>query len=730
MHCASCAANIQRKLSNLEGVHEATVNYGSEQGTVAVDPTQVSEQAIEREVASLGYTAHISKGHDHEHMEHLSDQERQEELTLLKKQLIVGVILTTALLIGGMMPFAPAFLKDMWVMWAFATPVQFWLGKRFYLSAWSALKNKTANMDTLIALGTSVAYGYSMFVVLFDTFLMEYGVPLHVYFETAATIITLVLLGKYLEIRAKGQTSEALKKLIGLQATVAHVVHEGQIRDIAILEVQQGDRLLVKPGEKVPVDGVVVAGSSVIDESMVTGESIPVTKREGDTVIGATINTSGSFEMTAEHVGEDTMLANIIRLVREAQGSRPHIQKLVDTIASYFVPIVIVLSVITFGVWLMWGPEPQFLHAMVSMISVLIIACPCALGLATPTSVMVGIGKGAQLGILVKNAEALELANKVDTVVFDKTGTLTEGTPVVQQVSFTNNVDQQYVLSLVKSIEQRSHHPLAQAIVNYISQEYPDANVVDVEQFEDISGKGVRAVVEQSELIIGTESLLVDEGVTMDTSLMDDVAQWRQQAQTIALVAYDKHLVAVFGIRDEIKPQAVQVIEALHAMHIQTIMLTGDNQQTAEVIARELGIDDIRAQVLPQDKEVTIQELKDAGRIVAMVGDGINDAPALASAHVGIAMGGGTDVAIESAGITLLRSDISLVPHALRLSKATMSNIKQNLVWAFGYNIVLIPVAMGILYPVWQIQLNPMLAGAAMALSSVSVVGNALRLKG
>jgi Cu+-exporting ATPase len=729
MHCASCAANIQRKLSKLEGVEESLVNYGSEQGTVRFNPTLTNEQEIEKTVAALGYKAHIASGHDHDHMQDLSEEERTSELILLKKQLIISGILTSALLVGAMVPFAPSILKDMWVMWLLATPVQFWAGKRYYQSAWSALKNKTANMDTLIALGTSVAYFYSGYVALFQDVFIENDIPLHFYFETSATIITLVLLGKYLEIRAKGQTSEAIKKLLGLQAKTAHLLREGKIQDVPVDTVKKGDRLLVKPGEKVPVDGTIVKGSSVLDESLVTGESIPVSKQEGNRVIGATINTSGAFEMVAEHVGEETMLAQIVQLVRQAQGSQPQIQKLVDVIAAYFVPTVIVLSVITFAIWFIWGPEPRFLSAMVSMIAVLIIACPCALGLATPTSIMVGIGKGAQLGILIKNAEALERANKIDTVVFDKTGTLTHGKPSVQQVVFAEKTDPEKILSYTLSIEQQSHHPLAQAIVAFIQNYKTTIATTEISDFEDLAGKGVQANVNSAKVLIGTETHLVSHGVQMDTGIMDQVVKWRDQAQTIALVACDDYLVAAFGIRDEIKPAAKDVLQKLHVMGVRTLMLTGDNQTTAQVIAQELGIDEVQAEVLPQHKEDVIKQLKSQGRVVAMVGDGINDAPALASADVGIAMGGGTDIAIESSGVTLLRSDISLVPKALSLAKATMTNIKQNLFWAFGYNVVLIPVAMGILYPLWGIQLNPILAGGAMALSSVSVVSNALRLK-
>lgn len=738
MHCASCAVNIQRKLGKTKGVTSASVNYANEQATVEYDESNCSEQDLSNTVSAIGYTAHIgaSDGED------IIAKERERELQELKKKLLVSGVLTTFLLIGSMVPFAPAFLKNMWVMWVLSTPVQFWVGWQYYRSAWSGLKNRTANMDTLIALGTSVAYFFSVVSLLFMEFFKSVGIESHVYFEVSATIITLILLGKFLELRAKGRTSEAIKKLLDLQAKTAHVIRNGKEVELPIEEVVKGDRLKVFPGEKIPLDGVILKGETAIDESMVTGESLPVEKNKGNKVIGSTINQSGAFEMVAEKVGGETMLAQIIELVKQAQGSRAPIQKLTDTVASYFVPAVMIISIFAFLVWFNFGPDPRFLHALISMISVLIIACPCALGLATPTSIMVGVGKGAENGILVKDAEALEVASKVNTILFDKTGTLTEGKPMVQERAFMENIDdvssalkwdlpkkttiEQYIDSLILSVEKNSHHPLATAVIQFLEK---NSSVLEVERFKDLSGLGVRAYVDDHEVLIGTRKFMEQEKVTFCAGLDQDAKQWREKAWTVSYVAVDKKHVALVGIADTLKATAPKTIKQLQKMGITPIMMTGDNQQTAKAIAKQVGITEVIAEVLPQDKEAHVSRLKGEGKVVAMVGDGINDAPALAAADVGMAMGGGTDVAIESAGITLLRSDIALVPGALKLSKLTMRNIRQNLCWAFGYNLILVPVAMGVLYPIFHVQLNPMLASAAMALSSVSVVTNALRLK-
>lgn len=739
MHCASCASNVQRKLKKEIGVVSANVNYANEQATIEIDENNFNKDSTTKSVKSLGYKVHIGV----EDVGDLAEKERIEELKSLKTKLIVSSVFTFFLLIGAMVSMAPEILKNSWVMLALATPVQFWVGRSYYKSAWSAFKNKTTNMDTLIVLGTSVAYFFSLLVVLFESYFEKNGIETHVYFETSATIITLILLGKYLETRAKGQTSEAIKKLGELQAKVAHLVVDKKTKDIDITDVKVGDILLVKPGEKIPVDGVVVSGSSYLDESMVTGESLPVEKKSDSKVIGSTINTSGSFEMKAEKIGSDTMLANIIELVKSAQGSRPPIQKLVDVVASYFVPTVIILSLITLGIWLMFGPDPVVFRAIVSMISVLIIACPCALGLATPTSLMVGICRGAENGILIKNADALEVANKITVIIFDKTGTLTKGKPEVQNQAFMDNLNaaetefkwklpkglifEEYLESLLISIESKSHHPLADAVVNYFNTE--NHKNLKVTKFNDVAGKGVSAEVDKKNILVGNRKFMLENKVMLCAELDPLSQSWQEEGQTVTYFAVDKKHIMSLGIADAVKESSKAVITELKKDGVKSVMMTGDNEGTAKSIASQVGLTDYYSEVLPEDKEQKVKELREKGEVVGFIGDGINDAPALAAADVGIAMGSGTEVAMESAGITLLRSDISLVPMSIKLSKATMKNIRQNLSWAFGYNVILIPVAMGLLYPIWGVQLNPMLASAAMAFSSVSVVLNALRLK-
>lgn len=722
MHCASCASNIQRKLRKTTGVNDASVNYANEQAAVMFDTTKLKPETIADAIASIGYTAHIDAPADSD----IADSERAAELYNLKIKLIVSGILSI-LLMASMIPGLPMVLHNPWLMWVLATPVQFWAGKRFYQGAWSGIKNFSANMDTLVAMGTSAAYFFSAFVVLFETWLTSQGVSTHIYFEASAAIITFILLGKYLEIRAKAKTSAALKELLGLQAKTARLQRNKEWIEVPLEQIQVGDILLVKPGEKVPVDGTITQGESAIDESMVTGESLPVSKEKGDSVIGATINQSGSFQMQATKIGSDTMLATIIRLVQQAQGSRPPIQALVDTVASYFVPAVIVLSLLTFMAWWLFGPEPSLLMALVSMINVLIIACPCALGLATPTSLMVGIGRGAQAGILIKDAQALEIANKVKAVAFDKTGTLTKGKPEVQSSSYAQSFSVLEVDSAILAVESLSHHPLAQALIAFVSSKKTKKHIAL--NFKDHAGKGVSASVGKNTVLIGTQNFLQSQKVVIDTVLKSTALTWQEQAQSVAHVAINGKHAGVYGIADAVKDSSKEVIHILKKMHITPVMITGDNKATAEAIAKQIGIDQVRSEVLPADKEQIIRELRKEHGVVAMIGDGINDAPALAAADVGIAMSGGTDVAIESAGVTLLRSDISLVPTALDLSKKTMRNIQQNLFWAFAYNVLLIPVAMGVLYPFTGIILNPIMAGAAMAFSSVSVVANALRLK-
>lgn len=726
MHCASCASNIQRKLQKTQGISEATVNYANEQASVTFDEHSVHEKHIEKAVSSLGYTAHfhddLGKGQEHEH---------GLELKELTQKLTVSIILTFILLVGSMVPFAPSILKNMMVMFILATPVQFWVGRRFYLSAWSAFINKTANMDTLIALGTSVAYFFSVAMIIFEKNMMDLNIPVHVYFETSSAIITFVLLGKFLELRAKRQTSSAIKDLMVLQPKIAHKIIGKSIEDISIENVTVGDLLLVRPGETIPVDGQIQKGSSNVDESMITGESLPVSKALGSKVIGATINIDGAIEIRAEKVGKDTMLFKIIELVRSAQGSKATIQRVADSVSSYFVPIVIVLSLFSFLVWLLFGPDPKFVHAIISMISVLIIACPCALGLATPTSLIVGIGKGAKVGILIKDAQALETAKQVTQVVFDKTGTLTEGKPKVVHFSFDRDVkenEKESILSFIFSLEETSHHVLASALTSYVKEVMPKIVKKTIDSMKNISGFGVIGKSGKVTIHIGNEKLFIKENIAIHEDLKKKTIQWKNNGESISYVSINNKTVAILGISDPIKKEAKHVISKLEQSGITTYLLSGDNEQTVTSVAKKLGITHIQAEVLPEDKEKVIAKLTQLGK-TAMIGDGINDAPALARADLSIAMGNGTDVAMSSSDVVLLRSDISLVPKVFSLSKKTMQNVYENLVWAFGYNVILIPVAMGILYPFFRIQLNPIIASAAMALSSVSVVLNALRLK-
>ena len=724
MHCASCAVNIQRKLTKLDGVDQANINYASEQATVNFNREMVSEKQIANVVERLGYKAQINVAD----MNELIEKERLAEINNFQREFWISAVLTILLLVGTMIPGAPKFLQNTIVLLLLATPVQFWIARRYYWSAWSALKNKTANMDTLIVMGTSVAYFYSAFVVVFSGLLRGFNVVTNTYFETSATIITLVLLGKYLELRAKGQTMAALKKLLDLQAKSAHVVTPGGIVETLIENVKIGDRILVKPGEKVPVDGEILTGTATVDESMLTGESLPIDKKVGDKVTGATQNIDGSFEMRAELIGADTKLSQIARVVAEAQGSRPPIQRVVDSVSAYFVPIVIVLAIITFFAWFTFGPEPRVLNSLINTIAVLIIACPCALGLATPTALMVGVGRGAQAGILIRDAGSLETANRIKTIVFDKTGTLTVGKPKVIKIILNPEHDfsEEKLMKLAGSLAKLSNHPLSRAVIEWVTEKKIETK--NLTNFSELPGKGIIAKCENGlSVVLGNIKLMRDRKI--DISFANKVLLEAEAGTYLFVGHHDKEIVGAILLADAVKTEAVSVIEEIKRQKIKVVLLSGDNKMVVRDVANKLGIDHAIAELLPDEKLKEIEKLQSSGETVAMVGDGINDAPALALADIGIAMGDGSDIAIESAGITLLRSDIGLVPQAIRLSRSTMRNIKQNLFWAFGYNIILIPVAMGLLYPLFKIQLNPMLAGLAMALSSVSVVVNALRLK-
>lgn len=726
MHCASCVSLLERSLKKVEGVTNANVNLATEKATVKYDSQKVTDKHLESAVSNVGYQALISDEIKHEEDE---QAEKQKELKSLRNQVIISLILGGLILWGsfpGLMKTAPMFLQNFWLQLILATPVQFWAGYGFYRATISALKHRTANMDTLVAIGTTVAFAYSVFVTVLPEVVKRIGIDPMPYFDTSSIIIGLILLGRYFEARAKAGTSEAIKKLIGLQAKTARVIKDGKEQDIPIDQVEIGNVVRVRPGEKIPVDGVIIEGESSIDESMLTGESIPTDKTTGDTVVGATINKNGTFTFKTTKVGGETMLAQIIKLVQEAQGSKAPIQRIADLISSYFVPIVLMLAVATFVIWYDFGQTQALLFALLNTVAVLIIACPCAMGLATPTAIMVGTGKGAEHGILIKDAESLETAHKINTIIFDKTGTLTKGQPEVTDVIKAGSLDENELLRVAASIEKGSEHSLAEAIVK--AAESKQLNLSKVESFKAIPGHGVEGMVDGKKVFLGNKRLMDREKINLD-SYIQEVSKLENGGKTVMMLAINNQLAGMVAVADTIKETARQGVDALKNLGVEVVMISGDNQRTANAIARSLGIDRVLAEVLPDQKEAEVRKIQAEGKKVAMVGDGINDAPALAAADVGIAMGSGTDVAIEAADITLINKDLRSVASAIILSKKTMSTIKMNLVWAFGYNIILIPVAMGILYPFFHLLLNPIYASVAMATSSISVVSNSLFLK-
>jgi len=702
------------------------VNYGSEQAVVEGDGVDVS--ALKQVVKEAGYQALISdnKTSSTEALEIQREEAKNKELKDLKVKVIVSAVLSIFLLLGSF----PQWFGDLGILnnehllLLLATPVQFWAGLGFYRAMWSGLKNRTASMDTLIAIGTSAAYGYSALITFFGEYITKFGATSAMYYDTGSVIITLILLGRFLETKAKAKTSDAIKKLAGLQARTARLVKNGKEEDIPLEEVMVGDVLRVRPGEKIPVDGVVTEGATSIDEAMVTGEAIPVEKKSGDSVIGSTINKNGSILIKAQKIGSDTMLARIIQMVSEAQSTQPAIQRLADTVSSYFVPIVLMVSVFTFVLWyLISGFGPAFSN----LIAVLVIACPCALGLATPTAVMVGIGKAAEQGILIKDASVLETAFKTKYVMFDKTGTLTHGKPEVTDIIAIGQLTEKGVLGFAASVEQVSEHPLAEAIVGKAKEEkLPLQKVTD---FKAIPGKGVEGKVAGEMVILGNR-MLFEHGILKD--LEERIVELENQGKTVMILGESDGQTArvngLIAVSDTVKNSAADTITLLKRQKIESVMITGDNARTANAVANKLGIDTVYAQILPSEKAEKVNDLKKKG-VTAFVGDGINDAPALASADVGIAMGSGTDVARESAHMTLLNTDLKTVYKAISLSKSTIRIIRQNLIWAFGYNVILIPVAMGVLYPFFGKLLSPEIAAFAMAASSFSVVTNSLRLK-
>ncbi|MBI4160796.1 MAG: copper-translocating P-type ATPase [Candidatus Yanofskybacteria bacterium] len=727
MHCASCVLVLEKSLKNVDGVSQANVNLATEKATVEYDPSKVTDKELASAVSNVGYQALINEELQSEDQE---KAQKQKELAALKQKVILSLIFGGLILWGsfpGLMKTAPQLLQNFWLQLLLATPIQFWVGWEFYRGAITSLKHRTANMDTLVALGTTVAYVYSAFVVFLPNVVQGAGIEPSPYFDVATIIIGLILLGRYFEARAKAGTSEAIKKLIGLQPKTARVIRDSKEMDISVSEIIIGDVIRVRPGEKIPVDGIIIEGESSIDESMITGESIPVDKTQGDTVVGATINKTGSFIFKTNKVGADTMLAQIIKLVQEAQGSKAPIQRLADIVSSYFVPTVIILAIATFVVWYNFGPNPVLLFAILNMVAVLIIACPCAMGLATPTAIMVGTGKGAEHGILIKDAESLEIAHKVNVIIFDKTGTLTKGKPEVTDIIATlPELDKNEALVLAASLEKGSEHSLAESII--MEAEKRGLVILPIKQFETIPGHGIKGLAGDKKIVLGNRKLMSKENVETGNQ-NQEIERLESEGKTVMMLGLNNRLVALIAVADTMKESAKEGIELLKKLRIEPIMITGDNRRTAEAIARQVGIQRVLAEILPEQKEAELKKIQAEGKTVAMVGDGINDAPALAAADIGIAMGNGTDVAIESADITLINKDLRSVAAAIMLSKKTMRTIKQNLFWAFGYNIILIPVAMGALYPFSHILLNPIFASVAMATSSVSVVSNSLLLK-
>ncbi|MBJ8053151.1 copper-translocating P-type ATPase [Bacillus cereus] len=719
MTCAACANRVEKRLNKLDGVNKATVNFALESATVDFNPDEINVSEMKSAITKLGYKLEVKSDEQDASTDH-----RLQEIERQKKKFIFSFILSFPLLWAMVSHFSftsfiylPDMLMNPWVQLALATPVQFIIGGQFYIGAYKALRNKSANMDVLVALGTSAAYFYSVYLSIQSIGSSEHMTDL--YFETSAVLITLIILGKLFEAKAKGRSSEAIKKLMGLQAKTATVVRDGTEMKILIEEVVAGDIVYVKPGEKIPVDGEIVEGKSAIDESMLTGESIPVDKTIGDVVIGSTMNKNGFLKVKATKVGRDTALAQIIKVVEEAQGSKAPIQRVADQISGIFVPVVVVIAIITFAVWMIFVTPGDFGGALEKMIAVLVIACPCALGLATPTSIMAGSGRSAEYGILFKGGEHLEATHRLDTIILDKTGTVTNGKPTLTDVIVADGFNENEILRLVGSAERNSEHPLAEAIVEGIKEKGID--IPSSETFEAIPGFGIESIVEGKQLLIGTRRLMKKFNIDIE-EVSKSMEELEREGKTAMLIAIDKEYAGIVAVADTVKDTSKAAIARLKKMGLDVVMITGDNTQTAQAIAKQVGIDHVIAEVLPEGKAEEVKKLQASGKKVAMVGDGINDAPALATADIGIAIGTGTDVAMEAADITLIRGDLNSIADAIFMSKMTIRNIKQNLFWALAYNGLGIPIAaLGFLAP-W-------VAGAAMAFSSVSVVLNALRLQ-
>lgn len=757
MHCASCSAIIEKTFKKVEGVHSAEVNYGTEKAKVAFDITKTSPQELSKKIEPLGYSLVVPEDHSgngpsasemgmsaEEHAAHTgigqSKKEKLAEVAEMRTKVMAAIPLAIFSIIVMTWDILAQFgvvAKMSVTMYEFvhhllpifATYVLFVVGKPYLMGFYRFLRYGKANMDTLIGIGTSVAFLYSFIITAFEEPLRQFINVEHTYYDVTIVVIAFITLGKYLEAKAKIKTGDAIEKLLNLQAKTAIVIRDGKEQEVPINQVMHGDQIIVKPGGRIPVDGAVSNGSSFVDESMITGESMPVEKKDGDTIVAGTINTTGSFTFKATKVGSETLLAHIIQMVEDAQGSRAPIQALADKISAVFVPIVLVLAFLSLGAWLLLATGPlgfsqALSYGLTSFVGILVIACPCALGLATPTAIIVGVGKGAKEGILIKDAATLEKLHKVDTIVLDKTGTITKGKPELTSIKAYAGVDEQKVLSILASLESKSEHPIAHAVVEHARSK--KITLSFVEHFEIVRGKGLQGTIDGVEYFAGNTKLVSGLGISFDTKSLEEETS---KGRTPVILATADKVLGVVMVADAIKAEAIEAVKNLHKLGIKIVMLTGDNTNTAQTIAQEVGIDDVVAEVLPDDKLNKIKELQGQGHVVAMAGDGINDAPALAQADVGIAMGTGTDVAIETAGITLLNGDISKLVKAVRLSKLTMRGIKQNLFWAFIYNIIGIPLAGGLFYPIFGWLLNPIFAGLAMAFSSVSVVGNSLRLK-
>lgn len=719
MSCASCASSAESIVQHQEGVEKASVNFATGNLTVEYQANKTDVPKLKKAIQSVGYDLLVE---DETKQQETLEALHEKKFRTLKNKTIWAIILSLPVVVIGMffmdMPYADP------IMWFFSTPVLFWLGKDFFANAWKQAKHRSANMDTLVALSTGIAYVFSVFNMFFADFWEQRGLEAHVYFEAAAVIIAFILLGKLLEEKAKGNTSSAIKKLMGLQPnTVIVVEKDGTERQKAIEDVNEGEVILVKPGEKIAVDGRITSGSSYVDESMLSGEPVPVLKKENDKVFAGTINQKGSFQFEAVKIGKETLLAQIIKMVQDAQGSKAPVQKLVDKIAGIFVPVVIGIAILTFILWFILGGDNGIVHGLLAAVTVLVIACPCALGLATPTAIMVGVGKGAEAGILIKDAESLELAKKVKAIILDKTGTITEGKPQVTDIQWLNNDDTSQDILL--SIEKQSEHPLAEAVVKFLK----GAVATSLTNFASITGKGANADHNGETYYVGNRKLLAENNIAVAGQLQQYAEEWGLQSKTVIWFANSKQALSVVAISDKIKETSVAAIKELQKMGIDLYMLTGDNEATAKAIAGQTGIAHYKAEVLPQHKADFVKSLQEQGKTVAMAGDGINDSTALATADVSIAMGKGSDIAIDVAKMTIISSDLTKIPQAIKLSRQTVATIKQNLFWAFIYNLIGIPIAAGVLYPINGFLLNPMIAGAAMALSSVSVVSNSLRLK-